>query len=113
MVGVVMGVGRRSQEIRFVAPTTFPLLDLPTHQPEADAMASTRRTAYVPQSQRHTARLDLRVSPDLSVEIRADADRHGLTLAQVVEVYRDLALASGRLEAALAKAGQGESPAER
>jgi len=69
-------------------------------------MASTRRTAYVPQSQRHTRRLDLRVPDALNDAIRADAARHGLTHTEVVEVYRDLALASGRLEAALREASE-------
>ena len=86
--------------------------ELPT--PETGDMASTRRTAYVPQSQRHTDRLDLRVSRELNQALRADAERHGLTHAETVQAYRTALEASGRLEAALreaakAKAAEAES----
>lgn len=64
-------------------------------------MAAKRRTANIPQSQRSTTFLAIRAPVELDVAVRADAATHGLTLAQVVGVYRELAVASGQLEVAL------------
>ena len=49
-----------------------------------DRLPRRRSGAYVPDSQRHTARLTLRMPPDRVDAIRAYADAHGLTLAEAV-----------------------------
>ena len=64
-----------------------------------------RKTAYVPQSQRHTIPIAIRASPELAEAVKGDAETYDLTLAEVLTAYRDLAHASGRLEKVLHAAG--------
>jgi hypothetical protein len=54
----------------------------------------------IPDSERHTRKLQLRVHPELEERVRALSDTYDLTLAQVVETALDSLLASGREERA-------------
>lgn len=53
--------------------------------------------ASVREAERHTDRFTARLPPELAAMIRADAERYDVTLARVLEAYRDLAVESGRL----------------
>lgn len=64
----------------------------------------TRKTAYVPQSQRHTIPIAIRASPELAEAVKGDAETYDLTLAEVLTAYRTVALASGRLKKAFERA---------
>lgn len=65
-------------------------------------MASKRRTAYIPEDQRHSStRFQARVTPSLHAAISDASERYDLSPAVVLEVLHDLALASGRLDASL------------
>lgn len=65
-------------------------------------MAARRRTAYVPEDQRHSStRFQARLTPSLSAAIDGMAERYDLSTAVVLEVLHDLAIVTGRLEAAL------------
>jgi len=44
-----------------------------------------RSGSHVPNSLRGTVRVEVRCSPELAERARATADRHGRTLAQVLE----------------------------
>jgi len=78
------------------------VIDPELDQPEtADMVRTSRRTMNVPESQRTTHRLSVRMSETLRDKLEGDAEAYGLTLAQVIEVYRETAEASGKLAAAL------------
>lgn len=65
-------------------------------------MAARRRTAYVPEDQRHSStRFQARLTPSLAAAIDGMAERYDLSTAVVLEVLHDLALVTGRLEAGL------------
>jgi hypothetical protein len=65
-------------------------------------MSARRRTAYVPEDQRHSStRFQSRLTPSLSAAIDGMAERYDLSTAVVLEVLHDLAIVTGRLEAAL------------
>lgn len=65
-------------------------------------MVARRRTAYVPEDQRHSStRFQARLTPSLAAAIEGMAERYDLSTAVVLEVLHDLALVTGRLDAAL------------
>jgi len=65
-------------------------------------MAARRRTAYVPEDQRHSStRFQARLTPSLHAAIDGMAERYDLSPSVVLEVLHDLAIVTGRLDAAL------------
>lgn len=61
-----------------------------------------RKTAYVPEDQRRSStRFQARLTPSLHAAISDASERYDLSPAVVLEVIHDIALASGRLDAAL------------
>lgn len=65
-------------------------------------MAAKRKTAYIPEGQRQSStRFQARLTPSLFAAIDGMAERYDLSTAVVLEVLHDLALVTGRLEAAL------------
>lgn len=65
-------------------------------------MAAKRRTAYIPEGQRHSStRFQTRLTPSLHAAIEGAAETYDLSPAVVLEVLHDLAAASGKLDAAL------------
>ena len=55
-----------------------------------------RSGAHIPNSLRGTVRVEVRCSPELAERARATADRHGRTLAQVLEAGVDATEAAGQ-----------------
>lgn len=65
-------------------------------------MAARRRTAYIPEDQRHSStRFQARLTPSLAAALTELGERYDLSPAVVLEVLHDLALVSGRLDAGL------------
>lgn len=65
-------------------------------------MAARRRTAYVPEDQRHSStRFQTRLTPSLAAALTELGERYDLSTAVVLEVLHDLARGTGRLDAAL------------
>lgn len=65
-------------------------------------MAARRRTAHIPDSQRVASRhLAARVTPSMAEALAGMAERYDLSTAVVLEVLHDLAIVTGRLDAAL------------
>lgn len=65
-------------------------------------MAAKRKTAYIPEGQRHSStRFQTRLTPSLHAAIEGAAETYDLSPAVVLEVLHDLAAASGKLDAAL------------
>lgn len=65
-------------------------------------MAARRRTAHIPDSQRVASRhLAARVTPSMAEALADMSERYDLPTGIVLEVLRDLATGTGRLDAAL------------
>ena len=62
----------------------------------------------IPETQRGTSRLTIRLPHELQKTINSDCETYDLTIAQVLTAYRDLAVTSGRLPRALFAAGARE-----
>lgn len=45
-----------------------------------------RKTAYVPEEQRHTERITLRLPPEEAAWWRAEADRRGCSLSELASI---------------------------
>ena len=54
-----------------------------------------RKTAYVPEQQRHTERVTLRLQPEVRVLLLEMAERRGETIAELVTALVRRALADG------------------
>lgn len=66
----------------------------------------------IPETQRGTTRLTIRLPHELQKTINSDCETYDLTIGQALAAYRDLAVASGRLPKALFAAGAREERPE-